>query len=122
MEFPYIKSEGNFRDCYRPCLPISFSNNRKEFRVGHALVDTGSDFTILPLEVAHQLEIELDDSKEVLVDGAGGGRFKVIPSRNKIGCIIELEKYRSIRWKATVYFAETEPIILLSHLKIPQLQ
>jgi len=116
MEFPYTKFEAKSSIIYRPCLPITFSNAGLKFQVGNALVDTGSDFTILPLEIAHFLKIELDDSKVLIIDGAGGNTFKVMPSRNKVEYVIEAKKgYRSIKWQGTIYFTETEPIILLGH-------
>jgi hypothetical protein len=115
VEFPYVKNEGSQGATYRPCLPITFSNGEKKFRVGNALVDTGADYTILPLEIAHVLEVELDDSKTIMMSAAGGGRFKVMPSRRKIGYSIEKTGYRSINWKGTVWFAEGEEVVLLGH-------
>ena len=115
MEFLYVKSEGKFSNIFRPCLPIIFEYKDKPFPVAHALVDTGSDFTILPLEVAHYLGIELDDSKTLILDGAGGGRFKAMPSQKKVIYKIEHKGYRSIQWQGTIYFTEAEPIILLGH-------
>lgn len=110
VEFSYVESEGGV---YRPCVSVTFHNGKKKFPVGHALVDTGADFTILPLAIAHYLQIELDDTKQRTVDGAGGGKFKVIPSRNKINYSIDKEGFRSLQWKGIAYFTETEPIVLL---------
>ena len=84
MEFSYVKCDGSFGAIYRPYLPITLSFGKKSFPVGHALVDTGSDMTILPLEIAHQLEIQLDDTKSVLVGSAGGGGFRAMPSLKKL--------------------------------------
>ena len=78
-------------------------------------MDTGSDLTILPLEIAHILEIELDDSKKLIMGSAGGGRFTALPSQKQISYTIELKGYRSITWKGIIYFAEDEPIVLLGH-------
>ena len=72
LEFPYVKVEGSEGFSARPYIPVTFSSGKKSFRVGHTLVDTGSDLTILPLQIAHFLEIELDDSKRLTIDGAGG--------------------------------------------------
>jgi hypothetical protein len=94
---------------------VTFSNGSLMFPVGRALVDTGSDLTILPLAIAHQLEIELDDSKKVTMDCAGGGRFTALPSRKPVGCTIERKGYRPIHWKGVVFFAEDEPVVLLGH-------
>lgn len=116
VEFPYERFEGRSgKVVHRPCLPITFSYRGKSISIGSALVDTGSDFTILPLEIAHVLEIELDDSQTIRVDCAGGGVFTAMPSQNKIGYLISVKGYRPIAWTGTVFFAENEPIILLGH-------
>ena len=61
VQFPYEKFEGiDGKMNYRPCLPITFSYKNNDIPIGSALVDTGSDFTILPLEIAHVLEIEVN--------------------------------------------------------------
>jgi len=76
VEFRYTECEG---DVWRPYLPITISYGSKELPIGSALVDTGSDLTLLPLAIAHTLEIELDDSKNRKIDAAGGGVFEVMP-------------------------------------------
>ena len=116
VQFPYEKFEGiDGKMNYRPCLPITFSYKNNDIPIGSALVDTGSDFTILPLEIAHVLKIELDDSQEIRIDCAGGGVFKAMPSLHRIEYLISATGYRSFSWSGTVYFAEREPIILLGH-------
>ncbi|MFH1670150.1 MAG: hypothetical protein ABIA92_01030 [Patescibacteria group bacterium] len=115
VEFSYVKCEAGHGFSYRPQLPITFSYGDKSLSIGHALVDTGSDLSIVPLQIAHYLHIELDDTKKVTVDCAGGGRFTAMPSQKKIGYAIEQEGYRPIKWKGTVYFAEDEPVVLLGH-------
>src|SRR3989339_590912 len=85
VQFPYEKFEGiDGKMNYRPCLPITFSYKNNDIPIGSALVDTGSDFTILPLEIAHVLKIELDDSQEIRIDCAGGGVFKAMPSKKRV--------------------------------------
>lgn len=115
MELPYVKCEGNQGYIYRPCLPVTFSYGSKAFPVGSALVDTGADMTILPLDIAHFLEVDLDDSKTLIMNAAGGGVFKVTPSQKKITYTVSRAGYRSISWKGIVYFADNEPIVLLGH-------
>ena len=117
MEFPYVKFEGEQGTCLRPHVPVTISYKGKSFPVGNALVDTGSDITILPLEVAHLLRIQLDDSATLRLSSAGGGIFVALPSRNKVEYTIEKKGFRPIHWEGTVYFAEDEPIILLGHLQ-----
>jgi hypothetical protein len=67
------------------------------------------------LEIAHFLEIELDDSKVMHIGSAGGGSFKAYPSQRKIGHTIERKGFRPIYWEGTAYFAEREPIVLLGN-------
>lgn len=115
MEFTYVKTQGETGYTYRPCLPVTFSFGTKRIPIGNALVDTGSDVTILPLDIAHALEIELDDSKQIRLSSAGGGIFTALPSSKKITYSIEKKGFRSITWKGIIYFAESEPIVLLGH-------
>lgn len=113
MEFSYNECEQNV---YRPYLPIIFSYAGKNTPLTGALVDTGSDFTILPLEIAHYLEIELDDSKTIKLDSAGGGIFTALPSQKEVLYTIPAKKgYRPITWSGVIYFTEEEKIVLLGH-------
>lgn len=115
MEFPYEGFEGDLGIVYRPCLPVIFSYKEKSIAIRKALVDTGSDFTILPLEIAHFLEIELDDSRSIRIGCAGGGAFIAMPSQRGIGYMIHKDGYRDISWTGNVFFAEHEPIVLLGY-------
>lgn len=115
MEFAYVKTEGDTGYIYRPSLSVTFSNGDKKFLVMNALVDTGSDVTILPLDIAHALNIELDDSKQMRLSCAGGGMFTALPSLKKITYTIEKKGFRPVSWKGTIYFAESEPVVLLGH-------
>jgi hypothetical protein len=113
VEFAYVKTDGGKRTSYRPSLPVTFSYRGKRFPVGHALVDTGADITLLPREIAQVLELRLDDTEPLRIARAGGGDFVAYPSLGKVGYAIEKKGYRSICWEGTVYVAEEEPIVLL---------
>jgi hypothetical protein len=115
VEFPYVKCEGSHGFSYRPYLPVTFSYGDHRFPVGRALVDTGSDLTILPLDIAHILDVELDDAKKIILDCAGGGRFTALPSQKEIRYAIECAGYRPITWNGIIHFAEDEPVVLLGH-------
>lgn len=80
-----------------------------------ALIDSGADFTILPIEIAGVLSIKLDTNKKTSFEGAGGNHFIVYPSPVKIEHIIRQSGFRVIKWEAVVYFAESQPAILLGN-------
>lgn len=116
MEFPYIECEGMRKSVfYRPYLSIVLSFGRKSFRVPHALVDTGADVTVLPMDIAHYLEVELDDTEGIEAGSAGGGKFVALPSRRPLHFRIEQQGHRPIIWDGIVYFAPREPVVLLGH-------
>ena len=115
MEFHYTKFGADDGKVEKPCVPITIQYSGKRFPIGNALVDTGADFTILPLEIAHVLEIELDDEEPARIACAGGGMFVALPSRKQLTFIIEQSGYRPIQWKGIAYFTEDEPLCLLGH-------
>lgn len=116
MEFPYVECEGpRKRVFYRPYLPVVLRYGSKRFFVPHALVDTGADLTVLPLDVAHALEIELDDTEGVEMGSAGGGKFIALPSQKPIQFAVEQKGHRPLEWEGIVYFAPREPVVLLGH-------
>lgn len=113
MQFPYTKYETkNGLSGYRPHVPLVLRSKRKVFRA-RALIDTGADFPIFPSAVANFLEIELDDSKKIVINHAGSGTFVAYPSREKIALSIEVKKFRPIKWESTIYFADGELAMLL---------
>jgi hypothetical protein len=113
VEFRYTECEG---DVWRPYLPVTFSHGSKQFPVGSALVDTGSDLTLLPLAIAHALEIELDDSQVRRIEAAGGSIFVAMPSQNPVGFTIRAPRgYRNVSWKGTPFFSADIGTILLGH-------
>ncbi len=109
MEFDYLKREWDRGTVYVPVLPVSLNG----FPVGHALVDTGADATILPMELNQVLDMELDKENAIEFIGAGGDVFKVIPTKGKVEYCLEQGGFRPIIWKGTVFFAKEQPTILL---------
>ena len=94
---------------YVPVLPISLNG----FPIGHALIDTGADVTLLPMELNNLLGMELDRSNLIELQGAGGNFFEAIPSKEKIEYCIEHSGFRPIIWKGTAFFVKDHPTILL---------
>lgn len=109
MEFEFTKRECDFGTVFSPTLPIMFNG----FPVGHALVDTGADMTLLPLEVNKILCLELDTDHAIDIASAGGGKFKAIPGKQKVEYTLEHSGFQPIKWKGIVYFAPRQPMILL---------
>ncbi|MFH0770669.1 MAG: hypothetical protein V1926_04815 [Candidatus Peregrinibacteria bacterium] len=109
MEFEYAKREWSGGIIYVPVLPIALNG----FPVGHALVDTGADVTLLPMELNQVLDCELDPDHAIPFTSAGGGDFRAIPAVRKIEYRLEQSGFRPIVWKGTAYFVRGQPVILL---------
>ncbi|NIA02360.1 MAG: hypothetical protein GWP15_03175 [Nitrospirae bacterium] len=115
MKFKYSEYIGpNSTKIFRPTVPIIFKNKSK-FIQTEAIIDSGADFTILPIELAGILELKLDGRKKTTFHGAGSNPFTVYPSPVKIEHILRQEKFRPIKWKTNIFFAESQPGILLGH-------
>lgn len=97
---------------FRPTLPILFKCNQK-FIFVEAVIDSGADFNILPIEIAGILGIKLDCRAKSEFHGAGSNSFMVYPSQVKIEHVIRQDGFRPLRWESEVYFAESQPAILL---------
>ena len=99
---------------YRPTVPIIFKY-KSSFIQTEAVVDSGADFTILPIEVAGILGIKLDQKAKTIFHGAGNNSFTVYPSLVKIEHMLRQGGFRAINWQTEVFFAESQPGILLGH-------
>lgn len=97
---------------FRPTLPVVLKCNQK-FIFVEAVIDSGADFNILPIEIAGILDIKLDCRTKRGFHGAGSNSFTVYPSQIKIEHLIRQDGFRPLRWKSEVYFAESQPAILL---------
>lgn len=109
-QFPAPDQTGVF--IYRPTIPIIFKY-KANFILVEALVDSGADQTILPVEIATALNIPLDASSATSFLGAGGNQFEVYRSQVPIQHILRMPGFRSIQWRTKVYFTQAQPTILL---------
>ncbi|MAE68227.1 MAG: aspartyl protease family protein [Candidatus Peribacteraceae bacterium] len=109
MEFDYAKREWSRGTVYVPVVPISLNG----FPVGHALVDTGADATLFPMELNQLLDVELDREKAISFTSAGGEDFRAIPAKKPIEYKVEQSGFRPIVWKGIPFFVEGQPTILL---------
>lgn len=76
MRFPYRKinlkhpfSSKEF--ILRPIIPVSLKYRDQSLRY-EALIDSGADFNIFPLEIAEKLEVRLKDANKITFEGIGG--------------------------------------------------
>jgi predicted aspartyl protease len=98
---------------FRPCLPITFRHGTRSFPVGNAFVDTGADVTLLPVEIAKYLAIELRPEAGIDLTSAGGGRVFAVPSATPVECAVEVNGRTALQWKGIVHFAPRQPAVIL---------
>ena len=78
--FPYIEFLGLTEDrVFRPMIPLVFRANGQEYK-NYALIDSGSDYTILPIEIAGRFKFHLGDQPRYGLVGAGGDTFTIYRS------------------------------------------
>lgn len=115
MKFSYSQFPGlDNKSVYRPSIPMFFKY-ASYFVYTEGFIDSGSDYTILPLEFAGELHLKLDTSKKTEFVGAGKNPFVVYPSPVKIKHVIRQNGFRNLEWESKVYFAESQPGILLGN-------
>lgn len=113
ISFPYVEFLGLAEDrVFRPMIPVTFKANNEEFK-SYSLIDSGSDYTILPIEVAGKFKLDLSAQPRYDILGAGGNVFQIYKSPVELEHVIEKRGFRSIKWKSTVYFAESGSTFLL---------
>ena len=113
MKFSYVEFLGLAEDrVFRPMIPVTFKVNKEEFKT-YSLIDSGADYSVLPIEIAGIFNFKLSDQPHYNILGAGGNSFKIYKSPIEIEHIIQKTGFRTIRWKSYVYFAESGSTILL---------
>ena len=109
MRFPYrkINLENPFNSkkfILRPIIPLSIKYQDKTLRF-EALIDSGADFNIFPMEIAEKLGISLKNPDQISFAGVGGN----IISGIKADVSLEIG---SQKIQARVVFAPVESGIL----------
>lgn len=113
ITFPYIEFLGLAEDrVFRPMIPVTFRANGEDFN-SYSLIDSGADYTILPIEIAGRLKLDLGSQLSYSILGAGGNRFTIYKSPIEIEHIIKKKGFREIKWSSTVFFAESGSTIML---------
>jgi hypothetical protein len=74
MIFPYWESWQEDEVRFLPLLPIRVWHGRDSLDID-ALVDSGAEHTVLSVEIAEELGIDLSDADDVTVVAAGGGEL-----------------------------------------------
>lgn len=115
MEFEYSTyrtREGMF---HHPCVNLTFRYKSASLPYESAIVDTGSDFILLPMSIAEVLGAEPDFESETELNCACGGTFKAYSSRYPIELMIDQRGFRSYSWQTHVKFVEPEVTVLLGY-------
>lgn len=115
MEFEYSTFRTRDGVFYRPTIDVTFRYRSKSFPYKAALVDTGSDFVMLPLSVAEALGAEPDLESVTVLDCACGGEFRSYVSRHPIEIVLDCEGFRTRSWQTHVRFVQAEVTVLLGH-------
>lgn len=117
MKFRYTEYElGNGKTMHRPTLPLTLHYGNVVIPVADALVDTGADRTLLPLELGIAFGFRFDLQKDGDVwSGAGGGKFRVYFAPAPIHFTLQQKAFRDIQWTGLVCFTLDQPTILLGH-------
>ena len=112
MVFEYVQYEGN----WLPLVPVSLRSGKYSLPPIGALVDTGATHTILPMEMAPELGINISLAEQIESQIAGGGECFVYPSLVNIEYSLQdPNSQNAYRWKGKVCFALGQKCILLGH-------
>ena len=78
--FPYVEFLGLAEDrVFRPIIPVVFRANGEEFK-SYSLIDSGADYSILPIEIAGKFKLDLASQPRYSILGAGGNSFTIYKS------------------------------------------
>lgn len=113
MKFPYVEFLGQAEDrVFRPLIPLTFKVDDITYKT-YCLVDSGSDYCILPIQLAGTFKLKLDPHTCYRMQGADGNDFNVYKSPVEVEQIIEQSGFRDINCKSVVYFSESCGTFLL---------
>lgn len=88
MKFKYRKTSiaspfSKRKILVRPIIPISLKSKGRSLRY-EALIDSGADFSIFPVEIAKKLEINLKKARKIYFSSATGDLVKGVISKIKL--------------------------------------
>lgn len=98
---------------YRPEIDVLAGFQQFRLKIGPCLIDSGSDYTILPLEYAEYFNHEINEGNFLETRAAGGGLFKSYPSEDALTFSILMNGFRPKKWRSNVMYVEgqTTPIL-----------
>lgn len=113
MIFPYIEFLGLSEErVFRPMIPVSFRVGKILFK-SYCLIDSGADYTVLPISLAKKFGMNLTDVPHFLIAGANGSHFTIYKSPIQIEHVIEKSGKKPLKWSSHVYFSASETTFLL---------
>lgn len=110
MDIEYTKYRNIDGTFYRPSINVTFKYKSQRFPYEAAIVDTGSDYVMLPLDIAEALGTEPDLDRVTELCCACGGTFKSYISRYPIEIIIDHKGFRPKSWQTHVQFVDAKVI------------
>lgn len=91
MKFKYRRINlkdpfSNKKYILRPIIPVSLQHKDKAIHY-EALIDSGADFCIFPIELANNLKIKINPNRTIYFSGVGGQPLKgfIVKIRLRIG-------------------------------------
>ena len=86
ISFPFKEEESPiFGKIHRPIAQVSFKHKKEKiWRLFSLIVDTGADYTLLPLFLAEELGVDLAKDCRTITTQGVGGTSKVYLLKNKI--------------------------------------
>lgn len=112
MRFEFVP----YGESWLPLLPVVFKHKKYSLPPVGALVDTGATHTILPMEIAQELDIEIDLEDRVETQVAGGGQCLIHPSPVSLDYIIhDPVSHLVYQWHGPAFFALGQRLVLLGH-------
>ena len=108
----YRNREGTF---YHPSIDVTFKYKSVRFPYKSALVDTGSDFVMLPLDIAEALGAKPDFDRTIELNCACGDSFNSYMSLHPLEIIVDHKGFRPTSWQTHVQFVDARVTVLLGN-------
>lgn len=108
LQYPMLNGEYIFK----PSIPIVFRLGNLFFTL-NGLIDSGSDVTILPMEIARFFHFDPLKMQKSYLEAADGEKFIVYRSPVRLEQILSTKGLIDISWKSPVYFSESQSTALL---------